>query len=44
MYVIAGPEDPVADIYANVAAAELDNVTVLSASIDQPLGWLTADW
>ncbi len=43
VYVIAGPEDPVAEIYANVAAGELDNITVVLATNDQPLGWLTAD-
>ena len=43
VYVIAGPVDPIREIYANVAAAELDNVTVLKATPDAPLGWLQAD-
>ncbi len=40
VYVVAGPVDPIREIYANVAAAELDNVTVLEATPDAPLGWL----
>lgn len=43
VYVVAGPDDPVEDIYRNVAAAELDNLTILSAEPDHALGWLQAD-
>lgn len=43
VYVIAGPDDPVHEIYANIAAAELDNLTVLEATVDKPLGWLQGD-
>lgn len=43
VYVIAGPTDPIREIYANIATAELDNLTVLEATRDQPLGWLQAD-
>lgn len=43
VYVVAAPTDPISEIYANLAAAELDNVTVLEATVDAPLGWLQAD-
>jgi len=43
VYVVAGPDDPVEDIYRNVSAAQLDNLTILSAEPGHALGWLQAD-